>query len=108
MSKPLEVRPVSEARADFVPIVTRMGADGLHASPVIVGRRRVPEAAIISYALYELLAEEIDAILSAPQIRQRLAATAAAGGPTHTTLEGLAAAAGINPDDLDDGPGARR
>ncbi|MFD8560650.1 hypothetical protein ACFV1N_25535 [Streptosporangium canum] len=106
MPKAIEVRPVIEARTDFVSTVTRMGEQGLQAMPVIVGRRRKPEAVIIPYALYEALLDEIDAIVSAGEIRKRLAATAAAGGPTHTTLEQLAAAAGVNLDDLGDGSDA--
>jgi len=108
MPKPLEVHLVGETRTGFVPLVARMGTEGLSVPPVIVGRRRVPEAVIIPYALYELLADEIDTILSAPEIRRRLAAAEAAGGPTHTTIEDLAAAVGVDLDDLDDGSNIRR
>ncbi|MEV4116953.1 type II toxin-antitoxin system Phd/YefM family antitoxin [Nonomuraea sp. NPDC049695] len=90
MTKQLEVRTTTDARTDLPSIVARMHEDGLYAEPVLLGPHRRPQAVIISIELYKALADAIDAIQSAPAIRQRLQATAAAGGPVTTTLGHLA------------------
>ncbi|GIH44965.1 hypothetical protein SAMN05421833_102459 [Microbispora rosea] len=103
----IEVEPVSSASAAFAETVARMGEKGLEAKPVVVGRRGTPEAAIIPWALYQALLDEIDTVLSGAEIRDRLDATAEAGGPTYTSLEELANAAGVDVNELPDDPDPR-
>src|SRR4051812_4732399 len=88
---------LSSARSDhrLGEALRALEMSGSVAEPFLVGEGRTPQAALISLEMFGLLADEIDTILSAPDIRDRLAATEASGGPITTTLEALAAAAGV-------------
>ncbi|GGS98828.1 hypothetical protein GCM10010156_66190 [Planobispora rosea] len=101
---------VDAAQADFPRLITGLAADGLQAPPVFIGDQRGPQAVMLSVPLYQALMQAVDAerledLLSAPTLRERLAATEAAGGATYTTLEDLAVDAGVDPAILEDPPG---
>lgn len=97
----LNVEPAATARDRLYQIAARMAEQGLAAEPVAFGRRRVPEAVIISAALFAELADDIDRVVTAHQAAVRLAATEAAGGPVPTTVEDLATMAGVSLQETD-------
>lgn len=66
MTKFVHVEPISSARAQLSETIARIGEQGLHAEPVVIGRRYKPEAVLISFELYERLADLIDEIQLAP------------------------------------------
>ncbi|GAA3413751.1 type II toxin-antitoxin system Phd/YefM family antitoxin [Streptosporangium vulgare] len=93
MTKFVRVEPISSARAQLSETVARIGEQGLQAEPVVIGRRYKPEAVIISFELYEQLADLIDEIQLAPLIRERLATSTTS---PDLTLEEVADSLGID------------
>ncbi|MEU9831146.1 type II toxin-antitoxin system Phd/YefM family antitoxin [Streptosporangium sp. NPDC048047] len=93
MAKFVHVEPISTARAQLSETIARIGEEGLQAEPVVIGRRYKPEAVIISFELYEKLADLIDEIQLAPLIRDRLANSTA---ESDLTLEEVADSLGID------------
>ncbi|MFJ2031671.1 type II toxin-antitoxin system Phd/YefM family antitoxin [Streptosporangium sp. NPDC087985] len=93
MTKFVRVEPISAARAQLSETVARIGEQGLQAEPVVIGRRYRPEAVLISFELYEKLADLIDEIQLAPLIRERLANATAS---PDLTLEEVANSLGID------------
>src|SRR4051812_47333465 len=72
------------------------------AHPVMIGRGIEPEAVMITFSMFHRLADDLDEMLSAPEITDRLALTAAGGGPHVAALEELAATAGVDVSALPD------
>jgi PHD/YefM family antitoxin component YafN of YafNO toxin-antitoxin module len=93
MTKFVQVEPLASARAQLSETIARISEQGLAAEPVVIGRRRKAEAVLISFELYERLADAIDEIQMAPLVRERLAA--AASNPD-LTLEEVADSLGID------------
>ncbi|OUC98528.1 type II toxin-antitoxin system Phd/YefM family antitoxin [Streptosporangium minutum] len=93
MTKFVRVEPISSARAQLSGTVARIGEQGLQAEPVVIGRRYKPEAVLISFELYEKLADLIDEIQLVPLIRERLADEKAS---PDLTLEEVAGSLGID------------
>ncbi|MBG0816938.1 type II toxin-antitoxin system Phd/YefM family antitoxin [Planomonospora sp. ID82291] len=93
MAKFLQVEPLASARAQLSETIARISEQGVQAEPVVIGRRRKAEAVLISFELYERLADLIDEIQLAPLLRERLA------GVTESpdlTLEEVADSLGID------------
>ncbi|WP_406312623.1 type II toxin-antitoxin system Phd/YefM family antitoxin [Streptosporangium sp. NBC_01639] len=101
MTKFVHVEPISSARAQLSETIARIGEQGLHAEPVVIGRRYKPEAVLISFELYERLADLIDEIQLAPLVRERLANSAAS---PDLTLEEVADSLGIEIKERGTGP----
>ncbi|MEV0420411.1 type II toxin-antitoxin system Phd/YefM family antitoxin [Streptosporangium canum] len=93
MTKFVRVEPISSARAQLSETVARIGEQGVQAEPVVIGRRYKPEAVLISFELYEKLADLIDEIRLAPLIRERLAKAAT---DQDLSLEEVAESLGID------------
>lgn len=91
MAKFVQVEPLATARAQLSETIARVSEQGLQAEPVVIGRRRKAEAVLISFELYERLADLIDEIQLAPLIRERLANST---GPD-LTLEEVADSLGV-------------
>lgn len=101
----MKIKPVEAVRDALSDIVTEMRDRGLHSEPVAISDGDRPHAVIIPWPLFSALVDDIDTVLSAQAIRERLDATAFAGGPTLTTLEQMAAEAGVDVNELVDGDG---
>ena len=69
----MEVLPTSEARAELSATIMRFREDGIAASPVLFGSHRKPEGVMLPYSLFERLIPEIEEILLAERVRERLA-----------------------------------
>ncbi len=100
MAKFVQVEPLATARAQLSETIARVSEQGLQAEPVVIGRRRKAEAVLISFELYERLADLIDEIQLAPLIRERLADS---GTHPDLTLEEVAESPGA---ELDEPPTA--
>jgi PHD/YefM family antitoxin component YafN of YafNO toxin-antitoxin module len=98
MTRFVQVEPLASARAQLSETIARISEEGVNAEPVVIGRRRKAEAVLISFELYERLADLIDEIQLAPLIRERLANSTAA---PDLTLEEVAESLGA---DLDGHP----
>jgi len=96
MTKFVRVEPISTARAQLSETVARIGRQGVHAEPVVIGRYYKPEAVLISFELYEKLADLIDEIQLAPLIKERLANSTT---DPDLTLEEVADSLGIELDE---------
>ncbi|WP_407695978.1 hypothetical protein [Sphaerimonospora thailandensis] len=79
--------------------MARVSKQGIQAEPIVIGRRRKAEAVLISFELYEKLADLIDEIQLASLIRERLAT---AERTPDLTLEEVAESLGI---DIEEQPG---
>jgi hypothetical protein len=62
---------ISEARTRLPAHVRRFREQGLDAEPVVFGDRRQPDAALLPYAMFELLLDVAEDIAIAQRIRQR-------------------------------------
>ncbi len=68
-----EVLPTSEVRAELSSTVLRFRKEGLTAAPVLFGSHRKPEGVLLPFSLFERLIPEIEEILLAERVRERLA-----------------------------------
>jgi PHD/YefM family antitoxin component YafN of YafNO toxin-antitoxin module len=102
MASEPDVRSISSTADELRLIAARFAAEGARAEPVVFGRGGRPEAIIISVEQFLTVADQLDSLLSAEEVRRRLQQTAAAGGPVLSTLEQLAADTGVRPDLLDE------
>jgi len=69
----MEVLPTSEARAELSSTVMRFREEGISAAPVLFGSHRKPEGVLLPFSLFERLIPEIEEILLAERVRERLA-----------------------------------
>jgi len=69
----MEVLPTSEARAELSSIVMRFRKEGISSAPVLFGSHRKPEGVMLPFSLFERLIPEIEEILLAERVRERLA-----------------------------------
>lgn len=95
MAKFIRVEPLASTRARLSETIAHIAERGFQAEPVVIGRRYKPEAVLISFELYEALADLIDEIQMTPEVRARLTAS---GRPLQTTVEQLAEAVGVDLD----------
>jgi hypothetical protein len=56
VAKPHDVLATREARAQLPALLERFRAEGANADPVVIGARRRPEAVVLSYERYLVLA----------------------------------------------------
>ncbi|WP_449060418.1 hypothetical protein [Planomonospora algeriensis] len=74
MAKFPQVEPLASACPQLGEAIARISEQALQAEPVVIGHREA-EAVLISFELYERLADLIDEIQLAPLVRERLART---------------------------------
>lgn len=91
----MAVETVAATRAALTEIVARFRAAD-DAQPVVFGRRRVPEAALLPYAQYRALMDLVEDLRISQVVEARVAAEQ---GGTYS-LEDVAAEFGVDPADL--------
>ena len=67
------VQATAETRREFTGILRSFRRNGAAQGIVVVGSHRKPEAAIVPYELIEALQPQIDDLITAARLRQRLA-----------------------------------
>ncbi|MEZ5184984.1 MAG: hypothetical protein R2720_04495 [Candidatus Nanopelagicales bacterium] len=72
MADVLPVMPTSEARKALPSIAARFRREGAPSEPVVFGSHRKPEAALISYELYEHLLPFIEDLQLAAIVQDRI------------------------------------
>lgn len=92
----MEVLPTSEARTELSSTVMRFRKEGISAAPVLFGSHRKPEGVMLPFSLFERLIPEIEEILLAERVRERLAE-----GSESLPLEKLIKELGFKNSDLD-------
>ena len=68
----IEVLPTSEARSLLSSTVMRFRQEGIAAAPLLFGSHRKPEGVVLPFELFERLLPEIDNILLAERVRERI------------------------------------
>jgi len=68
----IEVLPTSEARSLLSSTVMRFRQEGIASAPLLFGSHRKPEGVVLPFELFERLLPEIDNILLAELVRERI------------------------------------
>jgi len=70
---PEQVLPTSDARAHLTKIVAGFRDRGAAAGVCVFGSHRKPEAAVVPYAVFEALSDQIEELVVQARLRERLA-----------------------------------
>jgi antitoxin StbD len=84
------VWPLNEIRGSFPAILDRFADEGPLSPPVIVGRHRKPEAAVVPYRLLARLLAVYEERRGPQAAADAMAERAGSGAVEFTTLDGLA------------------
>ena len=91
-----EVLPTSEARSLLSSTVMRFREEGIAATPLLFGSHRKPEGVVLPFELFERLLPEIENILLAERVRERIT-----DGSTSKPFEQLVTELGFNLSEFD-------
>ncbi len=92
----VEVLPISEARSLLSSTVMRFRQEGIASAPLLFGSHRKPEGVVLPFELFERLLPEIDNILLAELVRERVN-----DGSANKPFEQLVSELGFNLSDFE-------